>query len=104
MEYSEKLKIANELQKHHYIFRCFWDIGEPVVDDFPDLSTAAIEFDKQGNSIKLLINKTFWGKLNDTTKLFLICHEMMHIFLNHGSRFVEYMNKPEFSTMNIAGG
>lgn len=99
---SEKQEIALELQKVHIFFRAFWDIGDPVVEDFPDLSTAAIQFDKSGNAIKFLINKTFWESLNPQTRSFLVCHEMLHIILNHGIRFVNYIGTSKFSDMNIA--
>jgi len=102
MDILEKLDIAQKLQKHHYFFRSFWDIGNPIVDDFPDLDTAAITFDSDGNALNLLINRSFWNSLNEHTRLFLICHEMLHIILQHGVRFREYYNTEHFSKMNTA--
>ena len=81
MEILEKLDIARELQNFHYFFRAFWDIGEPIVDDFPNLETAAISFDKEGNSIQFLINSNFWESLDNYTKSFLICHESFVVLL-----------------------
>lgn len=102
MNTAERLYFAKELQKHHYFFRMFWDIGEPIVDDFKDLPTAAIEFDLKGNSVKFLINKTFWNSLDNNTKLFIICHEMFHILFEHGKRFVEYLGTKYVKQMNYA--
>lgn len=102
MTIEEKLEIAKRLQSHHYFFRAFWDIGNPVVGDFVDLPTAAISFDEKGNSVNLLINVNFWNSLNEESRLFLICHEMLHIILDHGLRFTEYFGKPEMEAMNIA--
>jgi len=102
MEILEKLDIAKELQNFHYFFRAFWDIGEPLVDDFPNLETAAISFDQEGNSIQFLINSKFWESLNSYNKSFLICHEMSHIVFDHGLRFKEHLNKKTFEDINVA--
>jgi hypothetical protein len=102
MNIEEKLEIANKLQKHHYFFRAFWDIGTPIVGKFEDLDTAAISFNETGDAVHLLINEDYWRSLNEHTKLFLICHEMLHIVLQHGYRFIEYFKTPKFQTMNIA--
>ena len=102
MTLNEKLEISQKLQKHHYLFRSFWDIGDPIVGKFEDLDTAAITFNEDGDSINLLINEDFWKSLNEHTKLFLICHEMLHIVLKHGFRFKHYFKTEDFSTMNIA--
>lgn len=102
MDTEEKLQIAKDLQSYHYFFRAFWDIGNPIVDDFPDLPTAAIQFDSNGETINFLVNKTFWDSLNYTSKLFLVCHEMSHIILKHGLRFQEYINTPNFNYVNFA--
>ena len=102
MNIEEKLEIAGKLQKHHYFFRSFWDIGSPVVGEFPDLPTAAISFDLKGEALQFLINKTFWESLNEETKMFLVCHEMSHIILQHGKRFIEYIGKKDMERMNRA--
>jgi predicted metal-dependent peptidase len=102
MNIEDKLEIAQKLQKHHYLFRSFWDIGNPIVGKFEDLDTAAITFNEQGDSLNLLINEEFWQSLNADTRLFLICHEMLHVVLRHGFRFKHYFKTEDFSTMNIA--
>lgn len=102
MNIDKKLEIAKNLQNHHYFFRSFWDIGTPIFGKFNDLPTAAISFDEKGESLNLLINEDFWNSLNSDTKMFLICHEMCHIILQHAKRFVEYLGTPDASTMNIA--
>lgn len=102
MNIEEKLEIAGKLQKYHYFFRSFWDIGTPVVGEFSDLSTAAISFDLKGEALQFLINKTFWESLNEETRMFLVCHEMSHIILQHGKRFVEYLGTKDCERMNRA--
>ena len=102
MTYDERLEISLKLQKYHYFFRAFWDIGAPIMGEFDDLPTAAISFDENGNQLNLIINQSFWNSLNEETKMFLICHEILHIVLCHGKRFAEYIKTPRFSDMNIA--
>jgi hypothetical protein len=102
MNTVEKLDIAKKLQEFHYFFRAFWDIGHPIVEKFDDLPTAAIEFDTQGHSINLKINTDFWESLNEHSQMFVICHEMSHVILRHGERFIEYYGTEGMQTMNIA--
>lgn len=102
MKIEDRLDIAKKLQHHHYFFRSFWDIGNPIVGKHNGLSTAAITFDSSGDAINLIIDEDFWNNLDEHTKLFVICHEMSHIILNHGYRFIEYFNTPDFCTMNTA--
>jgi hypothetical protein len=99
----DRLEIAKKLQNHHYFFRAFWDIGEPIIENSGDLPTAAISFDSKGESVNLHINEDFWNSLNETTRNFVICHEMCHVILQHGKRFKECLgNQSEMERMNIA--
>ncbi len=102
MTLDEKLEIAKKLQEYHYFFRCFWDIGSPTVVDDSVCNTAAIEFDKEGNALRFLQNEKFWNSLNEDSKMFVICHEMLHIILNHGIRFKEHLGTPDAKKMNYA--
>jgi predicted metal-dependent peptidase len=102
MNCIDKIEIAKKLQNHHYFFRAFWDIGEIDVTDSSELPTAAIYFDEKGNSIKLSINSNYWESLNEHSRLFLICHEMLHVLLHHGKRFIEYYGTKDIQTMNYA--
>lgn len=102
MTVEERLEVAIKLQNHHYFFREFWDIGVPILGKTEEISTAAITFDKKGESLNLVIDEDFWKSLNDDTKTFLICHEMMHIILYHGKRFLEYFGTSDAQTFNIA--
>lgn len=102
MKLIDKIDIAKKLQNHHYFFRAFWDIGEIDVTDSEELPTAAITFDEKGNSVKLSININYWESLNEHSRLFLICHEMLHVILHHGERFVEYYGTQDMQTMNYA--
>lgn len=103
MKIEEKIDIANKLQQYDYVFRAFWDIGNvQFVDEDHDVKTGAICFDDSGAELQMLINKQFWYDLDEHAQLFLICHECLHIILQHGKRFLEYLNTPKFQSVNIA--
>lgn len=103
MTTEQKIEIALKLQEQHYFFRAFWDICNiEYTKKDSDIDTAAVMFDNKGSCISLEINKTFWDSLNETSKTFLICHECLHVVLNHAKRFLEYYNTPHFLRMNIA--
>lgn len=103
MKIDEKIEIARELQEYHYFFRAFWDICNiKYTDTESDVDTAAVSFDTKGNCIELLINKKFWDSLDSVNRNFLICHECLHVILEHAKRFIEYHGKPTFHQMNIA--
>ena len=81
---SEWMEIAGRLEEHHAIFYKIWSIGKPIIDD--SIETAAIQFDKVGRFVKFSFNGKFWDNLDMDGKLFVVCHEMLHVMLNHGVR------------------
>lgn len=65
-----------------------------------NIPTACVAFSKDsGKPINLIVNPNLWNSINITTKLFLLCHECLHIIFQHGIRF-KGLNR-ELS--NIAG-
>lgn len=87
---EEFLLIARDLEIHHTVFSKIWNIGKPHFSD--KLPTAAVTFDKEGNHIDFLFNPDFWDELKPYERNFVICHECLHVILNHGSRLKE-LNK-----------
>lgn len=81
---TEFEEIAFELESHHAIFYKLWEMGEMVFDD--SLPTAAVAFDKAGKYISFQFNKDFWEKCTPYERKFVICHECLHVWLNHGLR------------------
>ena len=84
---SEWESIKEQLACHHSVFYKIVEIGKPSFSDL--INTAAVQFDKEGKFINFLFNQKFWEKCNDYKKMFVICHEALHIVLQHGSRFLE---------------
>lgn len=87
---KEWLEISYALEGHHAIFYKLWQIGRP--DFSKEIDTAAIKFDKEGNYFLFLFNPDFWDFLDFYNKLFVICHECLHIILNHGVRIKDSKN------------
>jgi predicted SprT family Zn-dependent metalloprotease len=75
--------IAIKLEDYHKVFYTFWEASTVVFSD--QIPTAAVQF-LNNDTVKLMINEKFWNSLSETTKHFVICHECLHIILDHGFR------------------
>jgi predicted metal-dependent peptidase len=84
---SDWERLKNKLACHHSLFYKIVEMGKPFFTD--KIPTAAVQFDKEGKFINFLFNEKFWEKCDDYKKMFVICHEALHIVLQHGSRFLE---------------
>ena len=86
----EYFDILKELRKHHSLFAQFWTVGDLIEIDHPRMPTAGIAFDKKsGKGIQFLINPNFWARLSDISKAFVIGHEILHVYFDHGRRSLE---------------
>lgn len=81
---AEWNNLADKLEVHHAIFYKLWSVGKPIFVDH--IETAAVSFDQIGNCINFYFNRDFWKHLKDEARSFVVCHEMLHIILNHGYR------------------
>lgn len=61
-----------------------WELGKPVFSY--ELDTAGVGFDKEGEYTRYIFNPDFWELLTPYERLFVICHECLHVILNHGLR------------------
>jgi len=73
-----------KLERFHGLFYSLWSISS--IDCSDKISTAGISWDTRTKQICLMINPTFWSGLNEHTKLFVLCHEMLHVALHHPQR------------------
>lgn len=88
---QEYLDVLNELQDHHALFSEFWNVGYVTEDD--NLPTAAIRFDEYGDGFSFVINPKFWATLDLTEKTFVLAHECLHVYFDHGRRCINLKNK-----------
>jgi hypothetical protein len=78
------------LLDHHNIFYKLGEIGKPILTD--SIPTACVVFNNSGQFVNFLFNKDFWNESSFYEKLFVICHECLHVILNHGMRFRDSKN------------
>lgn len=84
---NEYFEVVQALRKHHSLFAQFWSVGNIIEINSPKMPTAAVRFDKKsGQGLQFLINPGFWATLNEHDKAFVISHEIMHVYLDHGRR------------------
>lgn len=66
-------------------------MGQPVFTE--QIETAAVQFDNGGDFVRFLFNPKFWDGLSAHDKLFVICHEALHLILNHGVRIKDSVDR-----------
>lgn len=87
---SDWEKLKSKLACHHSIFYKIVEMGKPYLTN--KIPTAAVQFDKEGKFINFLFSEKFWQECDDYKKMFVLCHEALHIVLQHGTRFLETAN------------
>ena len=78
------LEISRDLEQHHALFYQCWNMGRPVLIE--GLGTACVRFNRYGEFIDFCFDPEFWEELDHYSRLFVICHECLHVILNHGIR------------------
>ena len=98
---EEYLKLLQKLDGKHAVFYQMWLSGKPRFTD--QINTAAVSFNEEGQQIDFMINPDFWETQTETQKLFVLCHECLHVILEHGSRlFNRNNNEINFDIANKA--
>lgn len=98
---EEYLSLLSELDRRHGVFYHLWDMGKPRFSN--EINTAGVKLAEDGNCVDFLLNEKFWNSLNLDQKIFVICHECLHVTLNHGTRlFRNAKTAQEFKAMNFA--
>ncbi len=81
---AEWIKISQDLEDHHALFYEMWQMGLPNFTD--EIPTAAVRFSEAGEFVEFVFNPVYWESLTPYERLFVICHECLHVVLNHGIR------------------
>lgn len=83
---DEILEIANSLEDYHKVFYTFFEMSAAnFCDDEDGVPTACVKF-FPGRKPELVINRSFWDEKNHREKLWIICHECLHVILCHDER------------------
>lgn len=86
---SEFLELTSSLEEHYSIFSLLWRFGKPQFTE--TIPTAAMKI--IGTEIYFLFNPNYWKTRSFIQKKFLICHELLHIFLGHHIRIKNCLKK-----------
>jgi predicted metal-dependent peptidase len=86
ISYEENNEISQSIISHHGVFYQFWQLVRPRYTNSKKYPTACVVFNRENNCIDFIINKKFWNKRTAAQKTFIICHECLHVMLEHGSR------------------
>jgi predicted metal-dependent peptidase len=81
---EEFMRIARDLEEHHAVFYAFWDLGVPYWNE--EVGTAGVLFDRKGSVAGFHFNPLFWKACSWYKRRFVICHECLHVILQHGVR------------------
>ena len=88
-------KFYIELQAINPIFGVMWKRGGLVFS--AEYDTAALEI--ADGKFRVSFNPTYWKKIKYHNKLFIICHEYLHVVLGH---WLNPVGKVDSEWMNIA--
>jgi predicted metal-dependent peptidase len=100
ISFEEYIDYSKKIQNYYYLFYKVWNLGKPVFTE--QIKTAAVTFDEFGENCNFLFNPNFWDKSSDAERLFIICHECLHVLLNHGKRIISIKNSIDMEVANVA--
>ena len=88
-------KIYTQLNSRNPIFGAMWKQGGLVFSS--EYDTAALEI--ADGKFRISFNPTYWKKIRSYNKLFIICHEYLHVALGH---WLTPVGQVDSEWMNIA--
>src|ERR1035437_9214279 len=80
---EEYLEILTSIEDYHKVFFTFLEMASIKLTD--EIKTACVRLPKNGKP-ELSINEDFWKGLSLRERLFVVCHECLHVLLDHGVR------------------
>ena len=85
------LKIRKNLMEFGESFYELSKIGDPIWDE--NIPTAQVEYTSSGDKLAFAWNPNFFDSKSDYFNSFILCHEMLHLFLEHGKRGKDLKNR-----------
>jgi len=96
MGMEEFFQIARRLEEYNSVFSELWRMGTPIMTDNyggKPVLTAEVHFDDENRAIKIYINPHLWARLDEDQRLFILCHECLHVVFNYGFRVMALDDK-----------
>lgn len=88
---KEYFELSRQIEKHHNLFYFIWKIGVPVLTN--SIPTACMKFNQTGQYIEMCFNPEFWNSMDTYNRAFVVCHEILHCYLNHAPRSLAFLDK-----------
>ena len=79
---DDRLELLDLLEDNGLFIQALWSVSKLYFTD--TIATAAVCFKDDG--LEMLFNLEFWTSLPDKAKMFVVCHEQLHIMSNHYER------------------
>jgi predicted metal-dependent peptidase len=83
-------EIGYKLERFHGVFYQLWSVS--TFTETEKIPTCAVSWDKKNKNINYLVNPKFWATRDEYNKMFIVCHEMLHLILRHPMRRTKDMN------------
>lgn len=87
----------DHLSQFHRIFYAVFELGTPIYTR--EIRTAAVGWNSRTGQIIFMINPDFFYKLGLQEQLFILCHEALHVILQHMTRSHRYKLDDELSNI-----
>ena len=84
MQKFNQLDYLEELTQYHRLFYGVFSLGNPVFTT--EIETAAVAFNESSGKVDFLLNEKFFNNLGKQERLFVLCHEALHIIFSHINR------------------
>jgi len=97
--HEETLAIGVHLENYHRCFFVFFEMARITFDE--TILTAAVFFSVD-HQPQIKINEAFWNTLNTDEQVFIICHECLHVILDHSRRSGKTVPGATRDLVNIA--
>lgn len=81
---DEYFGLSRRLECHHALFYTVWNLGVPIFSEI--VPTAGVRFNDDGDCVEFVFNPKYWENLSEYERVFVICHECLHVILHHGHR------------------
>lgn len=89
----QKFDFLNKLDNYSTLFNAVYKLGDAVYSD--EINTAAVV--EKDNQVYFLLNYNFFWSLTENERLFVICHEALHILFRHLDKIKEYNLNPRLA-------
>ena len=93
----DKQYFLEQLEDYSVLFRAVAELSQPIYTK--QIDTAGVVL--QNGKLYFLINYDFFWKLSEVERLFILCHESLHVFFNH-FEYINNLSNSEYKLKELA--